>query len=119
MLVWLPAPLVAAGLDSLANEVMGLGGVPSSWGAISPGPVGGVALLARWSVEYVAVGGFAIAASLYPAKVLGPLVATERGPLQGIPDTDLPFASADRSGAARTGDPSDGPSVTVSIRAEP
>jgi len=76
LLVWLPPILVSAGLDSLANQILGALGAPISWGVISPGPVGGPALLARWAIEYVVVAGFAIAVSLLPRRVLDPLVAT-------------------------------------------
>jgi hypothetical protein len=76
LLVWLPPALIAGGLDSLTGQVLGFLGVPASWGAIAPGAVGGWGLLLRWGVEYAAVGGFAVAVSLFPQRVLDPLVAT-------------------------------------------
>ncbi len=80
LLVWLPPFLTSAGLDSLFDQVLGAAGFSSSWGAISPGPVGGPALLARWLLEYVAVAGFAIAASLYPARTLSRLIGVPYRP---------------------------------------
>lgn len=69
LLVWLPPVLTTLGLDSLTNQLLGSLGAPTSWGAISPGPIGGPALVARWLLEYVCVGGLAVVASLSPNKV--------------------------------------------------
>lgn len=74
MLVWLPPPLPAWGLDSLANELLGTAGFPAAWGAIRV-PIGGVSLLARWGLEYLIPAGFLLAAILRPGPTFAPLLA--------------------------------------------
>jgi len=69
LLIWVPPPLPAWGVDALVNQIFGVIGVPSAWGAIAPGPVGGLALYLRWTFEYVLLAGFALAAFLLPARV--------------------------------------------------
>ncbi len=76
LLVWLPPSLTAGGLDSLPGQVLGALGAPAAWGAISPGPLTGVALVLRWSVEIVAPAGFALAALIAPEQAFRPMLAT-------------------------------------------
>lgn len=82
LLVWVPPPLPAAGVDSLFNEVLGLAGAPTSWGAIAPGPVGGFALYLRWAFEYLLLGGFSTAAAIAPNRAFSLL---GRAPLSSDP----------------------------------
>jgi hypothetical protein len=69
-LIFAPPPLAAAGLDGLVNQVMYVLGAPASWGAVSPGPVGGVALVARWLLEYALLAGSAIGVAVAPRRLL-------------------------------------------------
>ncbi len=97
LLVWLPPVLTSAGLDSLFDQVLGAVGVSSVWGAISPGPLGGPALLARWLIEYLAVAGVAVAAALDPERALSPLIGGSY-PAPHPPGTDA-MAPTPRAGA--------------------
>ncbi len=108
LLVWLPPTLVGAGLDSLTDQVLGAVGAPTSWGAISPGPIGGAALLARWLVEYVTVALFAVLAAAAPRTALSPLLggslAKERATARVPPPREAEASIATSRGGVR-GDP--------------
>ncbi len=80
LLVWLPSTLTRAGLDSLTDQILGSVGVGAFWGGLSPGPISGMALVARWILEYALIGGFAIAAALAPEATMAPLLATLPAP---------------------------------------
>ncbi|HTT16506.1 MAG TPA: hypothetical protein VMH49_04010 [Thermoplasmata archaeon] len=83
VLVWLPAGLVAAGLDSLTDQALGLLGIAGAWGATAPGAVTGVPLYVRWALEYVLTAGFVLGALVVPEATFRPLLATvarEAGP---------------------------------------
>ncbi|MFY9717971.1 MAG: hypothetical protein WAK40_08615 [Thermoplasmata archaeon] len=69
-----PPPLAAWGLEGWGNEILSLAGVPAAWGAIAPlyGP--GVALAFRWGVQYLLLGGFAIALAIRPRAALRPVL---------------------------------------------
>jgi hypothetical protein len=69
LLLWVPPPLPTWGVDALGNQVLGAVGGPASWGAIGPGAVGGVALYLRWALEYLLLGGFAIASVVRPQRI--------------------------------------------------
>ena len=102
LLIWLPPPLPAWGLDSLGSQVAGAIGFPVSWGAIPLGAVTGVGLLVRWVLEYLVIGGFALAAALGPRRAFGPLLATipiagpepEESGVDGTASPDLGAGSA-------------------------
>jgi hypothetical protein len=78
LLLWVPPPLPAWGVDALLNQVLGVVGGPAGWGAIPPGPVGGLALYVRWGLEYIAIGGFAFAAFAWPDQVFPWLTGSSR-----------------------------------------
>lgn len=76
LVTWVPPPLAGWGIEGLGNELLFLLGAPSTWGAIAPvfGP--GLALYARWGLQYLVLGGFAAAVGLVPATALRPLLWT-------------------------------------------
>jgi hypothetical protein len=76
VLLWLPPPLPAWGLDSFGSQLLGALGAPTAWGAIPLGSVAGPALAGRWALEYVVPAGFALAAVLAPEGAFAPLLAT-------------------------------------------
>jgi len=114
LLVWLPPALIAAGLDSLPNEILGVLGAPASWGAFAPGPVGGAALLARWGIEYVAPAGFVVASLLAPERVFAPILATLARPVDDALRTGTPTGGdAEVRPTPVTARPSDAPPGAV------
>jgi len=76
LLVWLPPPLPAWGLDSFSNQLGGALGVPASWGGIPLGSVTGIALVVRWGLEYVVPSAFVLASVVDPGRAFAPLRAT-------------------------------------------
>ena len=76
LLVWLPPPLPAWGLDSFGSQLLGALGGSQAWGAIPLGPVSGAALVVRWALEYLLPAGFVLAALLRPTRAFAPLLAT-------------------------------------------
>lgn len=74
-----PPPLAAAGWHGFLNELLGLVGVSSAWGAVSPGLALGPALVVGWAVQYLLLGGFAVAFGLRPRAALRPLLWTAAG----------------------------------------
>ncbi|HXQ48716.1 MAG TPA: hypothetical protein VN842_02915 [Thermoplasmata archaeon] len=68
LVLWVPPPLPAWGVDSLVNQILAAAGAPASWGATGTGSVGGVALYLRWAFEYILLGGFAVAVSMAPDR---------------------------------------------------
>jgi hypothetical protein len=85
VVLWLPPPLPAWGLDALGNQLLGAFGAPASWGAIAPGAVGGLALYLRWGFEYLLLPGFLLAAGLAPDRALGWLTDAPASPTRGEP----------------------------------
>jgi hypothetical protein len=88
LLLWVPPPLPASGVDGLVNQVLGALGAPASWGAIAPGAASGFGLYVRWGFEYVLLGGFAVSAVVAPSPTLrllgesgSPFSSTEAGDL--------------------------------------
>jgi hypothetical protein len=88
VLVWLPPPLPAWGLDSFGSQLAGLLGAPAAWGAIAPGPVTGIALAFRWALEYLVPAGFVLAAVAVPDRAFAPLLRTVATPLPPAPEED-------------------------------
>jgi hypothetical protein len=68
VLVWLPAPLPAWGLDSLTNQVLGSFGLMGLGSSVDPWA--GPAFAARLVFEYALLGGFAVALALWPRRAL-------------------------------------------------
>jgi hypothetical protein len=73
LVLWSPPPLPAWGFDGLLNQVLFVAHVPSGWGTISPGPIGGPALALRWGFEYLLLGVFAVLAAAFPRLTFTPL----------------------------------------------
>ena len=65
-----PPPVAGWGIEGFANELMGLLAVPAGWGAVAPVFSPGIDLGFRWGVQYLLLGGFAIAVALRPARAL-------------------------------------------------
>ncbi len=75
LVVGVPPPLTGWGASGLANQALGLAGVPGSLGGVSPA-VGGSALVISWVVFLGLLGVFALWLSLRP----GPLLRRLTGP---------------------------------------
>jgi hypothetical protein len=80
LIAWTPPIVAAGGAPGLVNEVLGVVGLPASWGAVSPVFGVGPALIARWAFQYLLLGGFAVAAAVWPDRVLRALVVTDAWP---------------------------------------
>jgi hypothetical protein len=100
LLVWLPPPLPAWGLDSLTGQLLGVLGAPVSWGAIPVGQVSGLALYLRWGLEYVLPAGFVLTAVLAPERAFAPLLATVAAPSREPALGESPFLAAAALGGA-------------------
>lgn len=68
-----PPPLAGWGIEGLGNELLALLGYSSSVGAVSPVFSPGLDLAFRWGVQYLLVGGFALAVALFPQQAFAPL----------------------------------------------
>jgi hypothetical protein len=68
--VGVPPPIAGWGLEGLGNELLGLFGAPAGWGAVAPVFSPGLDLYFRWGVQYLLLGGFAIAVALAPVRAL-------------------------------------------------
>jgi len=73
---WVPGPLASGGAAGLLNELFWWGGLPGSWGAVAPVYSPGVALFARWGLQYLLLGGFATAVAFSPRRALAPAMWT-------------------------------------------
>jgi hypothetical protein len=80
LLLWVPPPLPTWGVDGLVNQIFGVAGVSSSWGATAPGAVSGTALYIRWAFEYILVGGFSLVAWVMPERTFGWLTGSVAPP---------------------------------------
>ena len=70
---WVPPSVAVGGASGFVNELFGVWGLPSSWGSLVPAHSPGLALYARWGLQYLLLGGFAIALAIAPGRVLDPL----------------------------------------------
>ncbi len=82
LVTWVPPALAAGGLEGFLNEVFGTLGVPTAWGAIAPGASGTLAISLRWGFQFILLGGFAIAAAVWPQRAMSPLLWSARSPRQ-------------------------------------
>lgn len=80
LVTWVPPILATAGIDSLVNEVFGVLALPAGWGAVTPAATGPLAISLRWGFQFILLGGFAIAAALWPDGALAPLLWSARFP---------------------------------------
>jgi hypothetical protein len=94
LLLGVPPPLPAWGIDGLLNQVLGSAGAPVAWGASAPGAVGGWALLIRWGFEYVLLGGFATVSTLLPTRVSSTFVGTVRPEVHNSGGRPAPVSTA-------------------------
>jgi hypothetical protein len=74
--LWVPPVVAQGGAGGFLNELFGVWGLPAAWGAVTPVFAPGVALYARWGLQYLLLGGFAIALALSPSRTMGPILAT-------------------------------------------
>ncbi|MGC2289504.1 MAG: hypothetical protein WA688_06580 [Thermoplasmata archaeon] len=98
--VGVPPPLAATGWHGFLNEVLGAAGASASWGAVSPGMAVGVGLVVRWVVQYLLLGGFAMALGLRPLLALRPILWTGAGGRMAHVAPTLPKASVGISAPA-------------------
>ena len=73
---WVPPALAAGGASGFVNELFGTWGFPAAWGAVAPVYPLGIALLARWGIQYLLLGGFAVAVAIAPDLALRPILWT-------------------------------------------
>ena len=71
--VWVPAPVAAGGASGFVNELFGALGLPAAWGSVAPIYPPGLSLYVRWGLDYLLLGGFALAVGLLPDRLLNPL----------------------------------------------
>ncbi len=76
LVAWVPPPWSGWGIEGFGNELLGVLGAPSSWGAIAPVFPAGPVLYLRWAFQYLLLGGFAITVALLPGRAFSPLEAT-------------------------------------------
>ncbi len=97
-----PAPLASGGFEGLANELAYLAVGAHAWSAAPPVFPLGAALLFRWLVQYLFLGGFAIALAWSPKRALRPIRWTVGAPLPPGP-TERPATAPVASGSAVEG----------------
>jgi hypothetical protein len=87
-----PPPLAGWGIEGFGNEVLGVLGLPASTGAVVPVFSPGADLAFRWGLQYLLLGGFAIAVALVPIRAFTPLRWTQGRTL--LVPRDLPPSGA-------------------------
>lgn len=97
VLAYVPPPLAGAGLFGFGNELLGAVGAPSSWGAVAPPTVAPTVLLLRWTLEFLLLGGFAVAVGVAPGRIARWFAAADTGGALAATPT-APGASANASG---------------------
>ena len=60
------------GVEGWGNELLSVAGAPTWWGAVAPVFPPGLALGLRWGVQYLLLGGFALAVALGPRAAMSP-----------------------------------------------
>jgi hypothetical protein len=68
-----PPPLSGWGVEGLGNELLAVLGFSASAGAVTPVFPLGADLAFRWGLQYLLLGGFALAVALVPMRALEPL----------------------------------------------
>lgn len=72
LIAWMPPALALGGAPGFVNELFGVWGLPASWGAVAPVYSPGLALFVRWGLQYLLLGGFAVAVALVPRSTFAP-----------------------------------------------
>lgn len=72
LVAWTPPAVAAAGAPGFVNELFGVLGLPTAWGAVPPVFAPGVALYLRWGFQYGLLGTFALVAGIRPSLALAP-----------------------------------------------
>jgi hypothetical protein len=98
-----PPPISAWGVAGLGNEVLSVLGLPASLGAVSPVFSAGLDLYFRWTVQYVLLGGFAIAVALAPRTALNPLLWSSQKAAEGPGSDAAPPRGVPRDSELRLG----------------
>jgi len=86
LVAWVPPAVAGGGAGGLVNELFGVWGLPAAWGAVAPAYSPGIALFLRWGLQYLLLGGFAVALAVAPERALRPLLWT----LEDSDSTDTP-----------------------------
>jgi hypothetical protein len=117
--LWSPPPFSSWGLDGLTNQVLYVLNAPAGWGTISPGPLGGVALAARWGFEYALLGGFAVSVAIAPEKTFTLLRWSLEETRVSAPASAVVSKRSDRSSGEGGGLPGDSPGAIATPVALP
>ena len=72
--IGVPPPLSDSGAAGLGNQVWALIAGSGAWGASGPASGLGPGLYFTWTVQFLLLGGFAIALAISPGKALSPLL---------------------------------------------
>jgi hypothetical protein len=68
LVVGAPPPIAGWGVEGFANEVASVGGLSAAMGAVTPVFPFGLDLLFRWGLQYLLLGGFALAVAWAPER---------------------------------------------------
>ncbi|MCI4363072.1 MAG: hypothetical protein L3K13_02030 [Thermoplasmata archaeon] len=90
LLTWLPPPLDGAGGGGLGNELLGFAGLPASWGAVAPPALLPIALFARWGLQFLLLGSFAVAVGIAPETAVRALRWSSAAPRTDLSTRRLP-----------------------------
>jgi hypothetical protein len=107
--VGVPPPISGWGVAGFGNELLAILGVPTAWGASPPVFSPGLALSFRWGIQYLLLGGFAIAIALAPERALIPLLWSAPRSTDVRTPTDRPVTVATRTPAT----PASAPSIST------
>jgi len=83
LVAWIPPPWSGPGFCGLANELLGFAGFPSGWGAVTPPAIGLVALVLRWSLQFLLLGLFTVVVGLSPEAATKRLLGASSRPDRG------------------------------------
>ncbi|MCI4349628.1 MAG: hypothetical protein L3J93_05380 [Thermoplasmata archaeon] len=73
---YVPPPIAGLGFFGLGNQLLGVLGLPGSWGAVRPYLPNGPSLWFSWAFQFLVLGVFAIALALWPGRTLDRLAPT-------------------------------------------
>ena len=78
--LWVPPALTGVGLGGLINEVLGVLGMPATWGTVPPDAAVGAPLLFHWVFQHALLASLSIAVAIHPRVAFAPLLRTVEGP---------------------------------------